>query len=174
MAIKKVCIQFAMLQEAEKAVASLGLTASTELSVAPLPCQFFTGVYKDLDITLVLNGECKRFPGIQSVGTIPAALTTHAVLQLVKPDLLINPGTCGGFNFKGGKVGDVYIGASVANHDRRIAIPVQPLEHECCPTIAPPVVTVHHQGYGEYGVMKTDATPTPNLIKALGWKEGLV
>ena len=33
-------------------------------------------------------------------------------------------GTAGGFAARGGAIGDVYVGVSVMNHDRRIQIPV--------------------------------------------------
>lgn len=45
-------------------------------------------------------------------------------IQNIPPiDLIINAGTCGGFQRMGGTIGDVYITTGVANHDRRIPIP---------------------------------------------------
>jgi hypothetical protein len=34
-------------------------------------------------------------------------------------------GTAGGFQARGGAIGDVYVGVAVMNHDRRIQIPVR-------------------------------------------------
>jgi len=38
-------------------------------------------------------------------------------------DLVVNAGTCGGFQAKGAEIGDVFITTASANHDRRIQIP---------------------------------------------------
>ena len=35
--------------------------------------------------------------GVDNVGTVPAALLTYASIQAIKPDLIINMGTAGGF-----------------------------------------------------------------------------
>jgi 5'-methylthioadenosine nucleosidase len=35
--------------------------------------------------------------GVDSVGTVPAAIATYAALTALKPDLLLNAGTAGGF-----------------------------------------------------------------------------
>lgn len=37
------------------------------------------------------------FPGVDSVGTISVSLVTYASIQALKPDLIINAGTAGGF-----------------------------------------------------------------------------
>lgn len=68
-------------------------------------------------------GKC-RVHGVDNVGTVPAALATYVALQQFKPDLCISIGTAGGFGKRGGKIGDVYLGTSSENHDRRIPIPV--------------------------------------------------
>lgn len=43
------------------------------------------------------------FSGVDSVGTISSALVTYAAIQALKPDLIINAGTAGGF-----KVGTLF------------------------------------------------------------------
>ena len=63
--------------------------------------------------------------GVDQVGTVPAALTSFLAIQSFKPDLAISMGTAGGFSVRGAAIGDVFIGASVINHDRRIQIPVR-------------------------------------------------
>lgn len=44
---------------------------------------------------------CTEFPisvsGVDSVGTVSASLVTYASIQALKPDLIINAGTAGGF-----------------------------------------------------------------------------
>ena len=73
-------------------------------------------------VTIVCNGKSSDF-GVDNVGTVPAALSTFLAIEALKPDIVINAGTCGGFQACGGRVGDVYVSTGVANHDRRIQIP---------------------------------------------------
>ncbi|CAK9162528.1 unnamed protein product [Ilex paraguariensis] len=88
--------------------------------------------------------------GVDSVGTIPASLVTYASIQALKPDLIINAGTAGGFKAKGACIGDVFLASDVAFHDRRNPIPVFDL----------------------YGVGLRQAFSTPNLSKELNLKVG--
>lgn len=44
---------------------------------------------------LFSNGQF--FSGVDSVCTVPASLVTYASIQAIKPDLIINAGTAGGF-----------------------------------------------------------------------------
>lgn len=37
------------------------------------------------------------FSGVDSVGTVAASLVTYASIEALKPDIIINAGTCGGF-----------------------------------------------------------------------------
>ena len=62
---------------------------------------------------------------MENVGTVPASVATILALQKVKGkvDVVINAGTCGGFQAKGAGIGDVFLTTAVANHDRRIQIP---------------------------------------------------
>ncbi|KAH9657312.1 PNP UDP 1 domain-containing protein [Citrus sinensis] len=85
---------------------------------------------------------------VDSVGTISASLVTYASIQALKPDLIINAGTAGGFKAKGASIGDVFLISDVAFHDRRIPIPVFDL----------------------YGVGQRQAFSTPNLLRELNLK----
>jgi 5'-methylthioadenosine nucleosidase len=72
----------------------------------------------------VTNGKDHVYgTNVDNAGTVPAALATFLALQTLQPDLLINAGTCGGFQRKGAKIGDVYLVSAVSHHDRRIPIP---------------------------------------------------
>lgn len=44
--------------------------------------------------------------------------------QALKPDLLINAGTAGGFESKGMGIGDVLVSSTIHNHDRRMLLPI--------------------------------------------------
>ena len=62
--------------------------------------------------------------GVDNVGTVPAALSVYLACQQFKPDLIISVGTAGGFRAQGAAIGDVFVGTTTVNHDRRIPIPV--------------------------------------------------
>ncbi|GKV20999.1 hypothetical protein SLEP1_g31034 [Rubroshorea leprosula] len=114
-----------------------------------VPWVRYHGVYKDLNINLVWPGKDSTL-GVDSVGTVSAALMTFAAIQALQPDLIINAGTAGGFKAKGAGIGDVFLASHVAFHDRRIPIPVFDL----------------------YGVGQRQACSTPNLLKELNLKVG--
>ncbi len=68
-----------------------------------------------------------------SVAIVPYA-RVHVTMKeldckLSHAGLPTSVGTAGGFAARGGAIGDVYVGESVMNHDRRIQIPVL-----ACPT----------------------------------------
>ena len=102
-------------------------------------------------VWVVCNGPDPKF-GVDSVGTVPAALTAYSLLTHLKPDLLVNAGTAGGFAARGGGVGDVYVGYACRHHDRHIQLPL----------------------YEPYGVYEVPTLDAPRLREALGLKRGLV
>jgi nucleoside phosphorylase len=62
-------------------------------------------------------------------------------VESLKPDLLINAGTAGGFESKGMAIGDVLISSTIHNHDRRMILPI----------------------FVDYGVHNHTAVETPRL-----------
>ena len=62
---------------------------------------------------------------VDNVGTVAAGLTSYLACQRFQPDLIISVGTAGGFKSQGAAIGDVFLGTTTVNHDRRIPIPVQ-------------------------------------------------
>ncbi|KAL6010357.1 hypothetical protein ACLOJK_000788 [Asimina triloba] len=91
-----------------------------------VPWVRYHGVFKDLQINILWPGK-DSFLGVDSVGTVSASLVTYASILALKPDLVINAGTAGGFKLllmaKGACIGDVFLASNVAFHDRRIPIP---------------------------------------------------
>ncbi|KAK4562422.1 hypothetical protein RGQ29_005060 [Quercus rubra] len=148
--ISTIVIIIAMQTEALPLVNRFQLTEDLD-SVFPegVPWVRYRGVYKDLNINLIWPGKDSTL-GVDSVGTISASLVTYASIQALKPDLIINAGTAGGFKAKGAVVGDVFLAADCAFHDRRIPIPV----------------------FDMYGVGLRQAHSTPNLVKELNLKVG--
>ena len=152
MAIKTIAVIIAMEAEAAPLVEHLGLKQQeTSPFKGPLPAVVFSGTVGDATVHVCTNGKAAGF-GVDSVGTVPAALTAYNACATLAPDVLINAGTAGGFKAMGGAIGDVYLATSFKNHDRRIPIP----------------------GFDTYGVGATDAASCPNLRAAMGFKEGVV
>ncbi|KAJ6824676.1 putative 5'-methylthioadenosine/S-adenosylhomocysteine nucleosidase 2 [Iris pallida] len=149
--ISTLLIIIAMQTEALPLVTKFQLSEDTDESLFPkgVPWVRYHGTYKDLHINLVWPGKDPSL-GVDSVGTISASLVTYASIQALKPDLIINAGTAGGFKAKGANVGDVYVASDAAFHDRRIPIPVFDL----------------------YGIGARRTFSTPNLVKDLNLKEG--
>ncbi|KAM3335110.1 hypothetical protein ACQJBY_029491 [Aegilops geniculata] len=87
------------------------------------PWARYCGNYKGLHIDLVWPGKDPAL-GVDSVGTLSAALVTYASIQFLKPDLIINAGTASGFKAKGAGIGDVFLASDVVFHDRRTPTPV--------------------------------------------------
>ncbi|GAB2291988.1 Mutanase [Dionaea muscipula] len=148
--ISTVVIIIAMQTEAMPLVNRFQLSEDVE-SVFPkgVPWVRYHGLYKDLHINIIWPGKDPVL-GVDSVGTVSAALVTFATIQALQPDLIINAGTSGGFKAKGASVGDVFYVSEVAFHDRRIPIPVFDL----------------------YGVGLRQALSAPNLVKEIGLKVG--
>lgn len=149
--ISTILIVIAMQTEALPLVAKFGLAEDADGSVFPkgVPWVRYHGTYKGLHIDLVWPGK-DIILGVDSVGTVSSALLTFASIQALKPDLIINAGTAGGFKAKGACIRDVYLPSHVAFHDRRIPIPVFDL----------------------YGIGSRQTFSTPNLIKEVNLKVG--
>eukprot|EP00927_Polykrikos_kofoidii_P019878 TRINITY_DN1931_c0_g1_i1.p1 TRINITY_DN1931_c0_g1~~TRINITY_DN1931_c0_g1_i1.p1 ORF type:complete len:276 (+),score=48.45 TRINITY_DN1931_c0_g1_i1:121-828(+) len=141
-----------MDEEARPLIDALELKKKDDVLPAACSAVVHTGCRTSLTVTVVTPGRAVE--GDMSspclVGTDAASLTTFLALSALKPDLLINAGTCGGFIARGGSIGDVYVVSSFAHHDRRIAIP----------------------GYSEWVKGTRVATPSPQLTLALGANSG--
>jgi len=148
--IKHVLFAIAMEAEAKPFLEKMKLSA-IDHAHSSLSMQLYQGTYKDMTLSVVVNGKCSRF-GVDCVGTTPAALSTYLAVSHIGPDLVVNAGTAGGFRSKGAAIGDVFVATSFAHHDRRIPIP----------------------GFTEYGVGNHDAHEAPNLVQHLGCKAGVV
>lgn len=123
--IHHVALLFAMQDEALPLIRQLELADKGHLS-PPMPMRWYDGKLGRLRVDVVVMGADRRF-GIDCIGTQPAAVATHIVLDKLDPDLLINAGTCGGFIQRGGAIGKVYLtGGPFYFHDRRI--PLAPFE----------------------------------------------
>ena len=112
----KICFIVAMQAEAQPFIDSFGVK-EVENFFAPLPCKRYTTEIEGNQLDVVLNGQQH---GTDLVGCEAAAVTTMAAIQQLRPDLIINSGTCGAFKKNGAHIGDVYVGNAVMFHDRRV------------------------------------------------------
>lgn len=85
---------------------------------APLPCLLYR---HELDggtrLSVVVNGTQH---GSSLVGCEAASVATLAAVERLRPDVVVNSGTCGAFKKNGAGIGDVYVGTAVMFHDRRV------------------------------------------------------
>lgn len=112
----------AMRDEARPIIQNLSLS-----EIGPLHPSFdmllYTGTFRGIKLDLVLNGVCKQY-GVDHIGTQVSSISTLMAIEKLKPSLVINAGTAGGFKAVGAQVGDVYLGhPHVCYHDRRINLP---------------------------------------------------
>ena len=126
-----------MEQEATPFVEHLGLTRVEGYFPSQTPFLAFEGLSNNgIKVTVITMGKDGVYgTGVDNAGTVPASLATFWSLQhgtrsgdgsgrgIEKYDLVMNAGTCGGFQRKGMAIGDVLLTTGVAHHDRRIPIP---------------------------------------------------
>ena len=115
-----ILLHVAMLAEARPLIDQLGLDASSSLDGA-LPAHVWRrsggGPY-----ALVVHGidpahACDR------IGTETATLVAHLAVRSLRPKLVINAGTCGGFEGRGASIGMVYVPSRYLFHDQRVDLP---------------------------------------------------
>lgn len=148
--IRRVLIVMAMEAESEPLVAALSL-AETE-SPASMPFRWFQGTAASLEVMVAVNGRDPQH-GVDSIGTVPAALNTHAAASSFEPDLIISAGTAGGWARHGSSIGDVFLNVErFVHHDRRIDL----------------------VGFREYGVGSHPGLVLNELARRLGLRTGLV
>jgi 5'-methylthioadenosine nucleosidase len=66
-------------------------------------------------------GLDRRF-GVEAISKVPAAILAHVLVSRCSPSLMINAGTAGGFEARGAKIGDLFLGTKAVCHDRRIPL----------------------------------------------------
>ncbi|NVO12236.1 MAG: 5'-methylthioadenosine nucleosidase [Bacteroidales bacterium] len=151
MFFKRIALIIAVEDEAKPIIEGLGLSHKGKL-LSPLPMEFYEGRHNSLNIDLVTSGKCDRF-NVDNVGPQAAILNTATTIGRLQPDLIINPGTAGGFVSVGASIGDVYLSyPMICYHDRRIPIP----------------------GFDAYGIGSYYCFDTRGIAEEFGLKTGII
>lgn len=113
-----ICYIIAMQAEAQPFIERFGVTLREDF-FSPLPCQLYEK-HNDEDDSRLSIVTLGRSHDRDLLGCEAATLATHAAIERLKPDLVINSGTCGGWERKGAEIGKVYVADGVIFHDRRV------------------------------------------------------
>ena len=148
---ESILIMIAMEAEAKPLLEKLSLQKE-QMSHPWAPFDLYSGMHMETKISVCVNGKAANSGGVDNVGTTPAAVATFLMITELKPTLVINAGTAGGFKSKGAAIGDAFVATMCRHHDRRITIP----------------------GWDDYARGHHELHEVPNLIKALGFKQGVV
>lgn len=114
--------------------------------------EWFAADRSGVRVVVAVNGVEPRH-GLDGIGVEPATLNTSAVLEHVRPDLVVSAGTAGGWASLGGEIGMLYLAhPHVVRHDRRV-----PLD-----------------GFDRYGVGEFPVVPMRSVAAAIGAVPGVV
>lgn len=120
--MKTITMQFAMQIEANPILKAF--QAEPIPSPAPMyPFQFYSAKKGSFQLIIGIAGSDRKH-GVDSIGTVPAAMLAETLVSHYRPVLMMNTGTAGGFESNQAKIAQVYLGyPKTAFHSRRIAIP---------------------------------------------------
>jgi 5'-methylthioadenosine nucleosidase len=150
--MKRIFLQFAMRLEAKPLMDALHLKRIFPEWVGKLPFEIYQGSFETLDILIGIAGDDPHHD-CDSIGSVPAAVLAQLAIAHLKPSLIVNAGTCGGFQSKGHAIADVLIGTEyVAFHHRRSSI----------------------ASMRDYGIGKYPVCDSSKLREALGLRDGIV
>lgn len=148
---RRIGILMAMAAEAEPLLKKLELQA-VDLSDKNLNFQRFQGHYGDIEVILQTSGIDPVFK-VDQIGTDAATLSTYCLLRETGCDLVLNPGTAGGFAAHGTHIGTVYLShRQFVFHDRNVPIP----------------------GFDAFAQGQIPAANTDALARATGLKQGVI
>lgn len=138
--------------EAEPLLAELGAKKLLPAWAQQTAFEFYETKFENLELVVGLAGV-DPVHAFDAVGTVPAALLAHLAITHFDPDLVLNAGTCGGFQARGHSIAEVFIGTRhVVFHHRRSSLPA-----------------MRSYGIGQYAVAHSE-----KLRTALGLPEGTV
>jgi 5'-methylthioadenosine nucleosidase len=115
-----ILLHVAMLSEARPLIDLFRLDVASPLDPA-LPAH----VLRPGDggpLALVVHGIDPAY-ACDRIGTETATLVSHLAIRSLRPKLVINAGTCGGFESRGATIGAIYVPSRYLFHDQRVALP---------------------------------------------------
>lgn len=119
--VKKIGLVYAMSLEAKPLLETLKFR-QVLLPHEKSPVLRYEASWKGLELFLACAGEDPRYR-VANVGTAGAVLATQTLTQQCDLELILNPGTAGGFQSRGAVIGDVYFGKrDVRFFDRRTPV----------------------------------------------------
>lgn len=110
----------AMQPEADPIINALGLVSVQTPWSENLPPNLWEGRVGTKKVTLVTNGFDPR-TNANLIGTTPATLATHTVLNHLNPSMVLVAGAAGGCS-KSTQIGEVFAIDKAFHHDRRIPL----------------------------------------------------
>lgn len=111
--VRRVLLFVAMRSEAEPIARALGASSDGLAHIR--------GAAGDIDIELLVPGADPVL-GVDRLGPVHAASALTRAIVRSRPDLVVNMGTCGGFEAHGGRIADLVIARDTMFHDARVAL----------------------------------------------------
>jgi len=110
---RRVLLFIAMRSEAEPVARALGAVGGLSGGIARVG---------DATVELLVPGADPVL-GVDRLGPVHAASALARAFAASKPDLVVNVGTCGGFQSQGLGIGDLVVARDTMFHDARVALP---------------------------------------------------
>jgi 5'-methylthioadenosine nucleosidase len=115
-----ILIYIAMEAEAMPIVEKLSLFETNKFEFLPSTVRCYADKSQD-QIILITSGVDLKYE-VDNVSTQAAAAIIGTTLSHIKPRLVINAGTAGGFKVRGAQIGEIYMAEKLYMHDRRIPL----------------------------------------------------
>lgn len=150
--IQTVAVLYAMEEEAAPFVKLTGARKVTGILNPKLPMIHYETTVKELKVHIVCLGKDKDY-GVDLIGKLGASMATQETIDKIKPDLLLNAGTSGAFEFPEARINQMFIAVdNVYINDRRTSM----------------------KGYEEYITGKVPMMRVAKLQKELGLTGAIV
>src|SRR5690242_18274574 len=108
MIIKNLLLIVAMAKEAQLIIDKMGMKKIENALDPHLPADVYQAKFNEGKITLAVSGKCCQH-GVDRIGSQGLNLLTWEAIKTFFPDIIINPGTGGGFNRHDAKPGDIFV-----------------------------------------------------------------
>jgi len=150
--VQRIAFVMAMRTEAQPIIDALGAVLDEPKDDCVLPATWYVAERAGAEVVIAVNGVDPHH-GVDSIATVPAALTTYETCRRWPVDLIVSAGVAGAWSRCGAQVGDVFVSRDrFVYHDRRVDLP----------------------GFDVYGVGSFPAVDASRLAEELGFSTGIV